>query len=158
VDAQVTWLPARTASQLVPGTATAIVMSVLPDPNLNKKPPRPVTITSPDAVLGITVMVNSLAVFPPGPRECGPGPGGTAALVLTFLAAPQGRVLATAMVELELCQPVIFAAGATKLTSDTRTWTGPGAATLGVPFQGKALAAGVLKTVGPKWDLAAYTS
>jgi len=84
-DAQVTWLPARTASQLVPGTATA-------------------------------------------------------------------------MAELELCQPVIFAVGATELSNDTRTWTGPGVATLGVPFQGKALAAGVLKTAGSKWNLAAYTS
>jgi hypothetical protein len=158
VDAQVTWLPARTASQLVPVTATAIVMSVLPDPDPNKKPPQPVTITSPDAVRRITTMVNSLAVFPPGPRECGPGLGGTAALVLTFLAAPKGRVLATAMVELELCQPVIFAAGATKLSNDTRTWTGPGVATFGVPFQGKALAAGVLKTAGSKWNLADYTA
>ena len=30
--------------------------------------------------------------------------------------------------------------------------------TLGVPFQGKALAAGVLKTAGSKWNLAAYAS
>ena len=41
---------------------------------------------------------------------------------------------------------------------DTQTWTGPGVATLGVPFHVKALAAGVLKTVGSKWDLAADTS
>jgi hypothetical protein len=56
----------------------------------------------------------------------GPGGSGTAALVLTFLAAPKGRVLATAMVELEGCEPVIFAPGATKITNDTRTWNAPG--------------------------------
>ena len=155
-DAQVTWLPARAASETVPAAATAIAMSVIPDGNLNTKPPPPVTVTSPETVRRVTVMVNSLPVFPPGPREC--GPGGTAALVLTFLAALKGRVLATAMLELEGCEPVIFAAGATKLTNDTRTWSGPGVATLGVPYQGNALAATVLKTAGTKWNLAAYVS
>jgi hypothetical protein len=155
-DAQVTWLPARAASETVPAAATAIAMSVIPDGNLNTKPPLPVTVTSPETVRRVTVMVNSLPVFPPGPREC--GPGGTAALVLTFLAALKGRVLATAMLELEGCEPVIFAAGATKLTNDTRTWSGPGVATLGAPYQGNALAATVLKTAGTKWNLAAYVS
>jgi len=156
VDAQVTWLPAREASEMVPATATALTLSVIPDGNLNKKPPRPVTITSQEKVRRVTATVNSLPVFPPGPREC--GPGGTAALMLTFLTAPRGRVLATAMVELEGCEPVIFAAGATKITNDTRTWSAPGVATLGVPFQGSALAATVLKTAGTKWNLAAYTT
>ena len=154
-DAQVTWLPARAASEVVPAAATTIAMSVIPDGNLNAKPP-PVTVTSPETVRRVTVMVNSLPVSPPGPREC--GPGGTAALVLTFLAALKGRVLATAMLELEGCEPVIFAVGSTKLTNDTRTWSGPGVATLGVPYQGNALAATVLKTAGTKWNLAAYVS
>jgi hypothetical protein len=155
-DAQVTWLPARAASAMVPAAATAVTLSVIPDGNLNTKPPRPVTVTSPAAVRRVTAMVNSLPAFPPGLREC--GPGGTAALVLTFLAAQKGRVLATAMLELEGCEPVIFAAGATKITNDTQTWSGPGVATLGVPFQGNALAAAVLKTADTKWNLAAYTS
>ena len=77
--------------------------------------------------------------------------------MLTFLAAPNGRVLATALVELEGCEPVIFATGATKLTNDTRTWMAPGVATLGVPFDGNALAVTVLKTAGSHWNLAAYT-
>jgi hypothetical protein len=157
VDAQVTWLPAREASETVPAAATAVTLSVIPDGNLNRKPPQPQTITSPAAVRRITAMVNSLPVFPPGPRECGPGPGGTAALVLTFLAAPKGRVLATAMAELEGCQPVIFAPGTTKITNDTQTWSAPGVVMLGVPFQGNALAVTVLKTVGSKWNLASYS-
>jgi len=158
VDAQVTWLPAREASETVPAAATAVTLSVIPDPNLNRKPPQPQTITSPAAVRRISAMVNSLPVFPPGPSECGgPDGSGTAALVLTFLAAPKGRVLATAMVELEGCEPVIFAPGTTKITDDTRTWSAPGVATLGVPLQGNALAVTVLKTAGSKWNLASYT-
>ena len=159
VDAQVTWLPAREASEMVPAAATAIAMSVIPDPNLNRKPPQPVTITSPEAVRRIIAMVNSLPVFPPGPRECGPGgvPGGVAALVLTFLAAPQGRVLATAYVSREGCEQVLFAVGSQKITNDTRTWNAPGVTELGVPFRGQALAGTVLKTASSKWDLAAYT-
>ena len=44
VDAQVTWLPARQASETVPAAATAITLSVIPNGNLHKKPPQPVTI------------------------------------------------------------------------------------------------------------------
>jgi hypothetical protein len=151
VDAQVTWLPAREASEMVPAAATAITLSVIPDGNLNSKPPQPETITNPAAVRRITAMVNSLPVFPPGPRECGFGQG--ADLLLTFLAAPQGRVLATALVNGSGCQQVMFATGATKITNDTRTWSAAGVVTLGVPFQGHALAVTVLKTAGLKWNL-----
>lgn len=158
VDAQVTWLPARQASQTVPAAATAITLSVIPDPNLNKKPPRPVTVTSPAAVRRITAMVNSLPVFPPGPRECGFGRGEVAALVLTFLAAPRGKGLATAYVSTEGCEPVFFAVGSQQITNNTRTWNAPGVTELGVPFGGRAFAGTVLKTVGSKWSLGAYTS
>ena len=33
VDAQVTWLPARKASDMVPAAAAAVTMSVIPDGN-----------------------------------------------------------------------------------------------------------------------------
>ena len=46
VDAQVTWLPARQASEMVPVAATAIAMNVIPDANLNRKPPRPCRISA----------------------------------------------------------------------------------------------------------------
>jgi hypothetical protein len=150
VDAQVTWLPAREASETVPAAATAVTLSVIPDPNLNKKPPQPETITSPAAVRRIIAMVNSLPAFPPGPRECGFGRG--ADLLLTFLAAPKGRVLATALVTGDGCQPVIFGTGTTKITEAT-PWSAAGVAALGVPYQGHALAVTVLKTAGLKWNL-----
>jgi hypothetical protein len=157
VDAQVTWLPAREASQMVPAAATAVAMSVIPDPNLNRKPPpRPVTITSPEAVRRITALVNSLPVFPPGPRECGLGRGEVMALVLTFLSAPQRRVLATAYVSTEGCQPAFFAVGSQKITNDTRTWNAPGVTELGEPYRGRALASTILKTAGSKWKLGTY--
>jgi hypothetical protein len=156
VDAQVTWLPAREASETVPAAATAVAMSVIPDGNSNRKPPRPVTVTSPAAVRRIIAMVNSLPVFPPGPRECGFGRGDD--LVLTFLAAPQGRILATALVNGGGCQQVVFAVGASKLTNDTRTWNARGVTALGVPFRGRAFAGTVLKTAGSKWNLAVYSS
>ena len=100
-------------------------------------------------------MVNSLPVFPPGPREC--GPGGGAYLVLKFQSAPQGRVLATALVNTGGCEQVIFAASAQPITNNIQTWMAPGVTTLGVPFSGHALAATVLKTAGSTWDLAAYS-
>ena len=155
VDAQVTWLPARQASEMVPAAATAITLSVIPNGNLHKKPPQPVTITSPAAVHRITAMVNSLPVFPPGPRECGFNQG--TELVLTFLAAPQGRVLATALVQTGYCEEVFFTVGASKLTNNTQTWSARGVVGLGVPYQGQALAATVLKTAGSKWNLASYS-
>ncbi|HEY6790395.1 MAG TPA: hypothetical protein VI365_24125 [Trebonia sp.] len=150
VDAQVTWLPAREASEMVPAAATAVTLSV-PDPALNEKPPQPETITNPAAVRRITAMVNSLPVYPPEWSECGTGRG--ADLLLTFLAAPKGRVLATALLTEDGCQPVIFAVGSQKITSDTTTWNARGVTALGVPHQGHALAVTVLKTAGLKWNL-----
>jgi hypothetical protein len=155
VDAQVTWLPAREASEMVPAAATAVTLSVIPNGNLHKKPPRPVTITSPAAVHRIIAMANSLPVFPPGPRECGFNQG--TELVLTFLAAPQGRVLATALVQTGYCEEVFFTVGTGKLTDNTQTWSAPGVVGLGMPYQGHVLAATVLKTAGSKWSLAAYS-
>jgi hypothetical protein len=155
VDAQVTWLPARTASEMVPAAATAVTLTVIPDGNLHSKPPRPRTVTSAAAVGRVTALVNALPVFPPGPRECGLGQGDD--LRLTFLAAPKGRVLATALVSGSGCQPVILAAGATQVTEAT-PWSAPGVTALGVPFQGRAVAVTVLKAAGLKWNLAFRSS
>jgi hypothetical protein len=158
VDAQVTWLPARTASEMVPAAATAVTLNMIPDPRLNSKPPpRPATVTSPTAVRRVTAMVNALPVFPPGQLECGFGRGEVMALVLTFLSAPQGRVLATAYVSTEGCQPVLFAVGSQKITSDAGPWNAHGVTALGVPYQGRALAGAILKAAGSKWALGAYS-
>jgi hypothetical protein len=99
-------------------------------------------------------MVSSLPAFPPGPRECGFNQG--TELVLTFLAAPRGRVLATALVQTGYCEEAFFTAGTSKITSNIQTWHARGVAGLGVPYQGHVLAATILKTAGSTWDLAAY--
>jgi hypothetical protein len=153
VDAQVTWLPARQASEMVPAAAAAITLSVIPA--LNKKPPQPVTITSPAAVHRIIAMVNSQPVFPPGPRECGFNEG--TELVLTFLAAQKGRVLATALVQTGYCEEIFFTVGTNRITNNIQTWYARGVVGLGVPYQGHVLAATVLKTAGSTWNLAAYS-
>ena len=67
VDAQVTWQPARPASEKVPAAAKAVTISM--DLGLNqggKKPPKPVTITDPAKVRELTALINGLALFPPG--------------------------------------------------------------------------------------------
>jgi hypothetical protein len=157
VDAQVTWLPARTASQMVPAAAAAVTLSIIPDPGLSAKPPpRTATVTSPETVRRITAMVNALPVFPPGQLECGLGRGEVTALVLTFRSAPQGKVLATAYLSTEGCQPAFLAVGPQKITSGTLTRNAPGVTMLGVPYQGRALAAAILKTAGLKWKLGGY--
>jgi hypothetical protein len=154
VDAEVYWLPPHAASDMVPAAATAVTLSVIPNGNLNKKPPQPETITSPAAVHRIAAMLNSQPSFPPGPRECGFNQG--AELVLTFLAAPRGRVLATALVQTGYCEEVFFTVGTGKLTNNVQTWSAPGVVGLGVPYQGHVLAAAILKTAGSTWNRAAY--
>jgi hypothetical protein len=155
VDAEVYWLAPHPASAMVPAAATAVTLSVFPNGNRNKKPPQPETVTSPAAVRRIAAMVNALPSFPPGPRECGFNQG--TELVLTFLAAPQGRVIATSLVQTGYCEEVFLTVGTSKITNISQTWHAPGVVGLGVPYQGHVLAATVLKTAGSKWNLAAYS-
>ena len=76
--------------------------------------------------------------------------------MLTFLSAPRGEVLATAYLSTEGCQPAFLAVGPAKITSDTRTQNAPGVTELGVPYQGRALAAAILAAAGSAWKLGAY--
>ncbi len=87
VDAQVTWQPARPASEKVPAAAKAVTISM--DLGLNqrgKKPPKPVTITDRAKVRKLTALINSLALFPPGTFNCPADFGDD--LMLTFRARP----------------------------------------------------------------------
>jgi hypothetical protein len=141
---------------MVPAAATAVTLSVIPDPGLSRKPPpRSATVTGPAAVR-VAAMVNALPVFPPGQLECGLGRGEVMALVLTFLSAPRGRVLATAYLSTEGCQSAFLAVGPRKITSDIRTQHASGVTELGVPYQGRALATAILNAAGSKWKLGAY--
>jgi hypothetical protein len=141
VDAQVTWLPARPASEQVPAVARAVTISM--DLGLNaggKEPPKPVTITDPAKVRALKALINGLAVFPPGPYSCPADFGDD--LVLTFRAGPGTPPLAVATVDLEGCDGV-------DLTIDGRSQpalAGPGTDT------GPQL----LKAAGLTWKIPRY--
>jgi hypothetical protein len=107
VDAQVTWQPARPASEKVPAAAKAVTVSM--EIGLNqggKKPPKPVTITDPAGVRALTALINGLAPFPPGDFNCPADFGDN--LVLTFRAGPRAPALAVATADLAGCDGVDF--------------------------------------------------
>ena len=141
VDAEVTWLPARPASEQVPAVAQAVTISM--DLGLNadgKEPPKPVTITDPAKVRALKALINGLAVFPPGPDSCPKDFGDD--LVLTFRAGPRTPALAVATVDFEGCDGV-------DLTIDGRSQpalAGPGTDT------GPQL----LKVAGLPWKIPPY--
>jgi hypothetical protein len=111
IDALVTWLPARTASDQVPAQAKAvtITMSLRPSQG-SEKPPKPATITDPAKVRKLAALINSLPVYTPGLRRCLPNEIG-ASLTLTFRASPQGPPLAAATSQLSSCQDITLTIG-----------------------------------------------
>jgi len=111
IDAQVTWLPARTASDQVPAQAKAVTITMNLDPNQGgEKPPKPTTITDPAKVRKLAGLINSLPVYTPGLRGCLPDEIG-ASLTLTFRASPQGPPLAAATSQLSSCQDITLTIG-----------------------------------------------
>jgi hypothetical protein len=105
VDAQVTWQPARPASEQVPAAAKVVTVSMdLGSNQAGKKPPKPVTITDQATVRKLTALINGLAQFPPGTRSCPAGFGDD--LVLTFRAGPGTPALAVATADLSGCYGV----------------------------------------------------
>jgi hypothetical protein len=124
IDAQVTWLPARTASDQVPAQAKAVTITMDPDPNQgSEKPPEPATITDPAKVRKLAALINSLPVYTPGLRRCLPNEIG-ASLTLTFRASPQGPPLASVTSQLSICQDITLTIGG-KPQPDLRGAIGP---------------------------------
>jgi hypothetical protein len=110
VDAEVTWQPARPASEKVPAAAKAVTITT--DPTLNeggRKPQKPVTITDPAKVRALTALINDLTLFPPGAFDCPADFDGN--LVLTFRAGPRAPALAVATVDLSGCDGVDLTIG-----------------------------------------------
>jgi hypothetical protein len=137
VDAQVTWIPTRAASEAVPPAARAVTLSLLA--NSNSGLPGPVTITDPARVRALTAFIDGLPLFPPGPRSCPMYMGDT--LTLTFRARPDGPALAVATVQLSGCEEVDFTVGGKLLPQ------------LGGPDNGRADAARVLTIAGLHWQI-----
>lgn len=142
VDAQVTWIPARPASEVVPSAARAVTLSLLPNINVHTTLPAPVTMTAPSRVRALAALVDGLPEFPPGSYSCPAGFGD--ALVLTFRARPGGPALAVATVQLSGCEEVDFTVG------------GKGQPALGGPDDGRPFAAHVLKAAGLHWQLPGF--
>lgn len=124
IDAQVTWLPARTASDQVPARAKAVTITMNADPNhRGEKLPTPTTITDPAKVRKVTALINSLPVYTPGLRGCLPDQIG-ASLTLTFRASPQGPPLAATTSQLSGCQDITLTIGGNR-QPDLRGAIGP---------------------------------
>ncbi len=110
VDAEVTWQPARPASEKVPAAAKAVTIAIKLGLNQGgRKPPKPVTITDPAKVRALTALINGLTLFPPGAPDCPADFGGN--LVLTFRAGPRTPALAVATVDFAGCDSVDFTIG-----------------------------------------------
>ncbi len=94
-DAQVVWLPARPAAERIPADARAVTVTPVFGDQAGKareRLDRAVTVTDPAKVAGVAALIDGLDRFPPGVANC-PADFG-AAIRLTFLASPHGRVVA----------------------------------------------------------------
>jgi hypothetical protein len=94
-DAQVAWLPPRTAAEKIPPGVRAV--TVTPVFGLNRNPgldrlDHAFTVTDPAEVARIVALADGLTVYPPGVHPCPADFGG--AMRLAFLDRPGGRVLA----------------------------------------------------------------
>jgi hypothetical protein len=107
VDAEVTWIPVRPASERVPAAARAVTVAELPGLVVTaRRLPAPVTITDPARVRELIAATDAL---PPQAGEhvlCPAGFGN--AVRLTFSARPGGPALAVAEAGLSGCGLVSF--------------------------------------------------
>lgn len=112
VDSQVTWLPAKPASERIPASAKAVTISASPGVIRDGKVPAPVTITSAATVEKIASLVEGLPVFPPGRYSCPADIG--KAVQMTFRGSATGPALAVVTADLTGCQAVSFTVGGKK--------------------------------------------
>jgi hypothetical protein len=94
-DAQVAWLPARSAAERIPSGVRAV--TVTPVFGLNQDPRRDrldhaFTVTDPARVARIVALADALTVYPPGVHPCPADFGGV--MRLAFLDRAGGQVLA----------------------------------------------------------------
>jgi hypothetical protein len=104
------WLPARTAAELIPAVARLVTITPLPGHAPPARTDHQVTITDPAQVARIAAVVNALPSQPPvGWMECGPFPG--PGMQLTFRASAAGPALAVVTAHQELCPVVSLVIG-----------------------------------------------
>jgi hypothetical protein len=139
VDAQDTWIPAKSPDAVVPAAAAVVTASMNYGMNADgRKPPAPVTITDPATVAKVAALINGQPPFPPGTYSCPMDDG--MAFILTFRAHQAGPVLATATLALDGC-------GATGLEVGKQSYG------LGDLDSARPLATQILKVTGLPWKL-----
>jgi hypothetical protein len=139
VDAQDTWIPAKSPDAVIPAAAAVVTASMNYGMNADgRKPPAPVTITDPATVAKVAALINGQPPFPPGTHSCPMDDG--MAFILTFRARRAGPVLATATLALNGC-------GATGLEVGTQDYG------LGDLDSARPLATQILKVTGLPWKL-----
>jgi hypothetical protein len=109
VDAQVQWVPAKSPSEQVPSSATAVTVSARSGPVAGAKTPAPVTITSQATVRKLASLVNGLALAPQGLMHCPVSMD--RAVQLAFRDGAAGPVVTTVIAGLSDCQGVTFYSG-----------------------------------------------
>jgi hypothetical protein len=132
----------QSPSDPLPTGSPAVTVSLHPDFNVHVKAPKPVVVTAPAAVRGLTSLINGLPNFPSGTFDC-PMDGG-ARLTLSFSTTPGGPARTVATVNLGGCQSV-------SMTVDGRQQQARGG-----PDGGRAVATQALKIGGVPWNLGHY--
>ena len=134
-DAQVAWLPARSAAERIPSGVRAV--TVTPAFGLNQDPRRDrldhaFTVTNPAQVARIVALADALTVYPPGLHPCPADFGGV--MRLAFLDRAGGQVLARFSAQYGGCGVVSVGIGG-KTQPALSTYT-----TSGALFQDRVLA------------------
>lgn len=106
VDAEVTWIPVRPASERVPAAAKAVTVAVLPGMVAAVKIPAPVTITDPAKVSELVAATDTLPLWSRERVMC-PASFGES-VRLTFSARPGGTALAVVVASLGGCGVASF--------------------------------------------------
>jgi hypothetical protein len=141
VDAQVTWLPVRPASERIPARSATVTIALnLGLLHVKKRPPQPVTITDPAKVSQLAALINGLPLTAPGIKHCGNDIADN--LTLTFRASPQGPPLAVAVANLSGCEGVGLTIGGK-----------PQPGLDGVLPDGAAIALQILTTADLNWQV-----
>jgi hypothetical protein len=109
VDAQVSWLPAKPATERIPSAARLVTITAIPGIDSRGRQPAPVTITDASVVSRIASLIDGLPVFPPGTYSCPMDTG--KGLRLTFRATARGPALAVANIALDGCATVSLTVG-----------------------------------------------
>jgi hypothetical protein len=109
VDAQVIWLPARSAAERVPAAAQVVTITHVPGSEPQPAGDAPVTITNPAMVARIAATVDALPVSPPGIMSCPLSDG--SGMRLTFRATTSGPALAVVTAQTDGCESVAVTIG-----------------------------------------------